>query len=145
MRFKIKSKVRGHYRDVMQRFDRQLFEYLLPEFGDVELVEFGGSVKGARVHIQFKSPVSATWISDIIEDGVNEDEAWFVDVGTILPFGLRYWKHRHSVRRISEDECEIIDDISYRFGNGFLSSIMFPAMYLGFLPRRKQYKQYFGS
>ncbi len=145
MRFKIKSKVKGNYRDIMQRFDRELFEYLLPKGADVELVEFGGSVKGARVHIQFHSPIKATWISDITEDGMSDTETWFIDRGTTLPFGLRYWHHKHIVRRVSETESEIIDDITYRFGNGILTFLLFPALYFGFLPRKRQYKRYFGA
>lgn len=145
MRFQIKASVRGNYRDIMNRFDRQLFEYLLPKGVGLELVEFGGSEKGARVHIQCHAPISATWISDIVEDGMNDSEAWFIDKGTTLPFGLRYWHHRHVVRKVSETESLIIDDITYRFGNSLLTFLMFPAVYFGFLPRQRQYKRYFGT
>ena len=145
MRFKIKATVKGNYRDVMKRFDRDLFEYLLPKGADVELVEFGGSVEGARVHIQFNSPISATWISEITEDGENDLETWFVDKGVVLPFGLRYWHHRHIVRRVSETESEIIDDIQFRCANGILTLLYFPFLYFGFYPRKRQYKRYFGN
>ena len=145
MRFTITSKVRGNYRNVMQRFDRQLFEYLLPKGADVELVEFGGSVTGARVHIEFRSPIRATWISEITEDGINDFEAWFVDKGTTLPFGLKHWHHRHIVRKVTDSASEIIDDISYQCANSALSLLMYPVLYFGFLPRKGLYQRYFGQ
>ena len=143
MRFKLKTKVNGGYREVFKRFDRDLFEYLLPKRADVELVEFGGSQTGDRVHLAFKSPLKATWISEITEHGSNADMAWFVDVGTTLPFGLKSWRHRHIVRRLDQDHSEIIDDIEFAFSNQFLSMTFLPAVYLAFLPRKQQYRKYF--
>ena len=129
----------------MEQFDRKLFEYLLPANAEVNLVEFTGSTKGSRVHLDFVSPIKATWVSDITEHGENESETWFIDEGTVLPFGLKYWKHRHIIRRVTDDRSDIIDDITFKFGNAFLTTLLFPAVYLGFLPRSKQYKTYFGK
>jgi len=145
MRFKLKTRVDGNYRDVFSRFDRDLFEYLLPKNADVQLVEFGGSTTGARVHLEFKKPIKATWISDITDHGVDDDHAWFVDEGTTLPFGLKYWKHRHIVRYVDAERCEIIDDIEYKFSNSLLSTFLLPALFFAFFPRKQQYRKYFNS
>ena len=145
MRVTIRTKVNGNYLEVMSRFDRQLFEYLLPKSGGIELLEFTGSETGGRVHLQFTKPLKGTWISDIIDHGVNDSEAWFLDKGTTLPFGLKFWEHRHAVERDTDDSCVIVDDIEYRFGNGLLTTLLYPFVYLGFLPRRKQYKEYFNQ
>lgn len=145
MRFKLRTKVDGNYKDVFRRFDRDLFEFLLPQNADAELIEFGGSTKGARVHLEFKRPLRATWISDITEDGMNDERGWFVDVGTTLPFGLKYWKHMHIVQHIDAGHSEIIDDIEYRFSNRFLSFMLLPAVYLAFFPRKQQYRKYFNT
>lgn len=144
MRLQLSTKVKGNYKDIMDRFDRQLFEALKPKQGKMEIVEFTGSKKGDRVHLRFLSPIKADWVSDITEDGSNEEEAYFVDEGVKLPFPLTYWKHRHVVRRLSEETSLIIDDISYRGPNSLVSALMYPALWAAFYPRKQVYRDYFG-
>ena len=143
MKFQLRTIVNGHYREVFTKFDRQLFEFLLPKFGEVELVEFGGSDTGDIVHLDFRKPLKAKWISEITENGDTAEQMWFVDQGTRLPFGLQYWRHKHIVRAAGRDRSEIVDDIEFRFANGFLSSLLLPFVYLAFLPRKKLYRKYF--
>ena len=102
MNIKFETKVKGNYKSIMDRFDRNLFEALIPKQGDMEIIEFTGSKKGDRVHLRFKSPIKADWVSDITEDGINEQEAYFIDEGVKLPFPLSYWKHQHIVKKIDE-------------------------------------------
>lgn len=111
----------------------------------MEIVAFTGSQKGDTVHIRFVSPIQADWVSKITEHGSNEKEAWFVDEGVQLPFPLGYWKHRHLVRKLTDDTSCIIDDITFRGTNRFLSLLLYPAIYLGFYPRKKIYRRYFGA
>ena len=143
MKLLLKSKVKGHYKKVMQAFDRNLFEALKPPIGRMEILEFTGSEKGDRVHVQFLSPVKTEWISDIIEHGSNDKRAWFVDRGIKLPWPLETWEHRHIVERVDEDHSMIIDDITFTGSNLFLSLLLYPAIFLGFYPRKKIYQQYF--
>lgn len=143
MNIKLKTKVNGNYRDVMRQFDRKLFEALKPGNAEMEIVEFTGSEKGNKVHLRFHSPIKAEWISDITEHGENEEEAYFVDEGTTLPFPLAYWKHRHIVRRITDNSSYIIDDITFRGSNFLFSLLLYPAIYVGFYPRKKVYRAYF--
>ncbi len=143
MNIKFETKVRGNYQKVMKGFDLKLFEALKPKYGEMEVVEFTGSKKGDRVHIRFKSPVKAEWISHITEDEVNEKEAYFVDEGGVLPFPLKYWQHKHIVRKITEDTSLIVDDITFKASNRLMTLAMYPAIYLGFAPRGKIYRQYF--
>ncbi len=145
MKLVLKTKVKAYYKDVMARFDRDLFLALAPPFPPVELKKFTGSETGDEVHIWFKSPVNKDWISDIMDHGVNEKEAYFVDVGRVVPPPLKRWAHRHVVRHISEESCEIIDDMEYDCGNGVLNVLMYPALLLGFLPRKIIYKRYFNK
>lgn len=144
MNIKFETKVKGNYREVMDKFDRKLFEALKPKQGEMEIVEFTGSKKGDRVHIRFTSPIKAEWVSDIVEDYVGEDEAYFIDEGVQLPFPLSYWQHKHIVKKIDENTSLIIDDITYEARNWFLTKMMYPALYLGFAPRGKIYQAYFG-
>jgi len=143
MRIKLNTQVQGHYLEVMKRFDRKLFEALLPPVGKTEIVDFTGSETGDKVHLRFITPFKAEWISDITEHGQNEEEAWFVDEGRVLPFGLTYWKHRHIVRKIDDNTSEIIDDITYKASNSLFSLVMYPGLYLSFYPRKPIYRKYF--
>jgi ligand-binding SRPBCC domain-containing protein len=127
----------------MERFDRRLFEFLLPRAGKVEIVEFTGSKTGDRVHLRFLSPFRIEWISDIVDHGINDDEAFFIDKGIQLPPGISYWRHKHIVRRISENSSLIIDNISYKSNNILLTILIYPILFLSFLPRKKAYQKYF--
>jgi len=129
----------------MERFDRQLFEALLPANASTEIVAFTGSKKGNKVHLRFLKPIKADWISLITEDGQNEQEAWFIDEGAQLPFPLKYWQHKHIVRKISEQTSMIIDDITFKGPNWLVTLLMYPGIYLGFAPRKKLYKAYFNK
>ena len=144
MKIKLSTKVKGNYLEVMQQFDRKLFEALTPKFPPVEIKEFTGSKKGDRVHLSFKVPPFFDWISDIDEDGSNDKEAWFIDQGTTLPFPLKYWKHKHIVRKIDENHALIVDDITFKTSNSFLDRLIYPSMLLTFKSRDNVYKNYFG-
>lgn len=143
MNIQLRTKVNGHYKEVMRQFDKQLFEALKPSNADMEIVAFTGSKKGNKVHLRFHSPIKAEWISHITEDGVNEREAFFIDEGVELPYPLSYWKHKHIVQKITDDTSYIIDDISFTGKNHLLSLLLYPAIYAGFYPRKKIYKAYF--
>jgi len=143
MNLVLRTPVRGNYKKVMAAFDRQLFEALKPPIGEMEILEFTGSKKGDKVHIQFHSPIKAEWISDIVEDEVTEERAWFVDVGVKLPWPLATWTHRHIVERVDDQNSLVIDDISFSGNNIILSLFLYPAIFLGFYPRKKIYQEYF--
>ena len=143
MTIHIRTLVDGHYREVMHRFDRQLFEALLPPLANVEIKSFTGSKTGDIVHLQFHSPIKTEWISDITDHGEDEQTSFFVDEGTKLPFPLAYWRHKHIVQKVDDDHSCIIDEISYKASNRLLTWLIYPALYLSFYPRKKIYRRYF--
>ena len=145
MNIQLKTTVKGNFKTIMARFDRALFEALAPKVPAMEIVEFTGSRKGDTVHIRFLSPVNVEWVSRITEDAENKTEAYFVDEGVQLPFPLSFWKHKHIVRKITEDTSCIIDDITFKGPNGLVTLLLYPAIFLGFYPRKKIYKAYFGE
>ena len=145
MNIRLQTKVNGNYKDIMRQFDRNLFEALKPKQAKMEIVEFTGSKKGDKVHLRFLSPIKAEWVSHIVEDGVNEQEAYFIDEGTTLPFPLTYWRHKHIVQKITEDTSYIIDDMTFKGSNFLISAIIYPGIYLGFYPRGKVYQEYFNG
>ena len=141
----LKTPIKGNYIKVMEAFDLKLFEALKPPFGKMEIVDFTGSKKGDRVHIRFLSPVKAEWISDIVADEVTDSLALFVDLGTTLPWPLATWTHRHIVEKVDEDHSIIVDDITFTASNSILTLLMYPAIFMGFYPRKKIYKKYFSA
>lgn len=145
MNIKLETKVKGNHKEVMARFGRALFEALAPRLGKMEIVEFTGSKKGDRVHIRFLKPLKAEWVSVITEDAANDEEAYFTDEGVQLPFPLSFWKHKHIVRQITADTSCIIDDITFRGPNVLITLLLYPAIFLGFYPRKKIYRSYFGK
>ncbi|MCB0581688.1 MAG: cyclase [Phaeodactylibacter sp.] len=145
MNIRLETKVKGNYKEVMARFDRKLFEALAPRQGEMEIVEFTGSKKGDRVHIRFLKPLKADWVSVITGDEVNEQEAYFIDEGVQLPFPLSFWRHRHIVRKMTEDTSCIVDDITFRGPNPVVTWLLYPVIFLGFYPRKRIYRNYFGA
>ncbi len=144
MTLRLATEVDGYYLDVMSRFDRNLFEALRPPIG-MEIHKFTGSKKGDQVVLNFTFPAKFTWQSDIIEDGHNEERAWFVDIGTILPWPLKSWRHEHIVEHISQDRSRIVDKMTYSCGSHLLTIIIRPFMFGAFFPRKRVYKQYFSQ
>lgn len=143
MNIRLTTEVDGHYLEVMERFDLDLFEALKPPLGKMEVEEFTGSKKGDVVRIKFLSPVKADWVSDIVEDGADDTEAYFIDEGTTLPFPLAYWRHKHIVQKVSENRSLIIDDMTFKGSNFLLTLFLYPAIFIGFYPRKFIYRKYF--
>jgi len=143
MKFTIKTPVVGHYKEVMSKFDLDLFEFLKPKGAKMQVVQFTGSEKGDTVHIRFTSPIKADWVSKITDHGHNEEEAFFLDEGCKLPWPLKKWRHRHVVKNAGATKSVIEDQIEYKTSNVILDLLIRPFMYMGFYPRRKQYQTYF--
>jgi ligand-binding SRPBCC domain-containing protein len=143
LKIELRTEVNGHYRSVMKRFDRNLFEALSPPVGKIEVVKFTGSKTGDQVHLQFVRPLKAEWISRITDHGERKNELYFVDEGKKLPPGLAFWKHEHIVRKKSESRSIIIDRIHFKSYFYLLSLLFYPILFLTFYPRKKQYKSYF--
>lgn len=145
MQIYLSTIVSGNYKEVMKQFDRKLFEALTPDDRVMELIEFTGSKEGDWVHLRFKLPFRADWKSEITEDGMDEEKAWFVDEGRVLPFGLGYWKHKHIVEKMDDNSSRIIDDIEYKAQNSLLTLLIYPVLFAAFYPRKRAYRKYFGK
>jgi ligand-binding SRPBCC domain-containing protein len=138
MNIKLKSKVIGDMTAVYNRFDHNLFAYLLPP--GAKLIEFGGSKKGDIVHL--KLPIAGEWVSDIIDDGISEYSCYFIDEGRKLPFPLKKWKHKHILYHAGKSTI-IEDNMTYSTGYVITDILLYPVLLLSFLPRVWQYKSYF--
>lgn len=145
MNITLKTPVKGNYIKIIKAFDKDLFEALKPPVGEMEILKFDGSEKGDQVHIRFIKPIKAEWISDIIENEITDKKAWFIDVGTTLPWPLASWNHKHIVEKIDEENSIIIDDMTFTGRNILLTLLLYPGIFLGFYPRKKIYKRYFNK
>ena len=136
----LRSKVSGELTAIFKRFDADLFRYLLPP--GAQLIEFGGSRKGDIVRL--KLPIAGEWISEITENGASADTCYFIDEGRKLPFPLKEWQHKHILHRAGNSTI-IEDHINYATGNILADMLIYPVLYLSFLPRVWQYERYFGT
>lgn len=126
---------------VFNSFDKNLFSYLLPPGATIK--RFDGSRPGDIVHLQFSFPLKAEWISEITQEYIGDNICYFIDYGVRLPFGIKHWRHVHYVHRDTEEASIIEDDMEFRTSNFILDFLMYPFLYLAFLPRKRQYQKYF--
>ena len=140
MNITLRSKVDASLKTVHQGFDANLFTYLLPP--GAQLIAFGGSTKGDIVHL--KLSLAGEWISEITEDGHSPDQFYFIDEGRKVPFPLKKWKHKHILHR-SGNGTIVEDNMTFSTSNGLLDVLIYPFLYLAFLPRTWQYRQYFSK
>lgn len=147
MHIVIRTPVAGHYREVLARFDQDLFEALSPPGAGVELLRFDGSHPGDVVHIRMKllGLIAQDWVSHITEEDATDTAAWFVDEGQQLPFFLSEWRHRHVVEKVSETQSVIVDDIYFRSPARPLDYLLYPVLYAQFAYRRPIYRRIFGK
>ena len=139
----ISTKVNQSLLKVWEGFNLELFSKLAPPFPPVVVKEFGGCLKGDKVHLELNFILfKQDWISDIVDQKRTESEIYFIDEGTKLPFFLKFWKHQH--RLVKDDEGTlIIDDISFKTPTILTDYLFYPLMYLQFLYRKPIYKKVF--
>jgi ligand-binding SRPBCC domain-containing protein len=144
LRIKIETLVKGNYKDVTNRFDRDLFLALKPPLVQLDLKVFEGCEKGDKVEMELGVlGVKQVWKSLITEHGLTDDRSFFVDEGVVLPPPLKDWKHHHIMENVEDNKTNIIDDIQYSTGFKLLDVLIYPVMYAQFWYRKPIYKRYF--
>ena len=139
------TQVDGTVSSVFERFDRKLLETLVPPGMSFKLKRYDEPVKpGSMVEVETKvfGLIPQFWRTEITEWVESGEESFFTDEGLKLPFPLKQWKHRHIVRKASEG-VEIVDDVE--FSAGWLSWLMYPAIWLQFAWRKPKYRKYFAN
>jgi ligand-binding SRPBCC domain-containing protein len=142
MRIYFKTTLNEPFSKVVAGFGRSLFEKLNPPWASADVDRFDGCKKNDEVHLTLKlMGQSQKWVSVMTDAHESPSEWFFVDEGTILPWPLKKWRHKHSVIKVSESETEIIDDIYY--SAGALSVLIYPALWATFMIRPERYRQFF--
>lgn len=143
MNILISTPIDRNFRDAFSRFDEKLFKALKPPFVDVEVERFDGCKKGDEVHLKISVGrlKSERWISHITEFYEDSEQIYFIDVGAVIPFPLKSWKHTHRIERVSETKCMVIDDIEFTSGNAIIDRLIYPFLYSMFKHRVSIYRR----
>lgn len=142
--FKLETTVQAPFGIVVNNFSEELFQALAPSFPPSKLISFDGDRVGGLVKIQLGiAPVSQLWISEIISRKASDELVEFVDKGIQLPIPLKEWEHRHVIKKISDEETMIIDDIKCTSGAGLVDLMMKPFLKMMFSQRTPVYQRYF--
>lgn len=147
MRLLIKTRVSGNYQKVFAGFDESLLLKLTPPGMKLRLVkadppdQVGG---GIHLHVTVLGIIRQEWKNDFHSHEIKENECHFVDVGRLMPFPFKYWRHDHRVQR-DGDNARIVDDITYRCRLKLLEWLVFPIVWLQFRYRRPIYRRHFGK
>jgi ligand-binding SRPBCC domain-containing protein len=145
MNIHIETLVKQDYKTVWQGFTKELFLALAPPFTPVEVLRFDGCKKGDEVHLEIQFFLfKQQWNSVITEQKETEDEIYFIDEGTKLPFFLSYWHHKHRILKQKEGAL-IIDEIHFESLHGFGSFSVYPALYMQFASRKAIYQDWFDN
>ena len=124
--YSISTPVQAPISHVKKLFTADLLIRLSPPFPTVTLQRFDGCKKDDNVVLVINLLfLKVTWSSLITEDLETENEWYFIDQGVKMTFGLQYWQHKHRVQKISEEACEIIDEISFDTCNAFLNYLLY--------------------
>ncbi|MCX6194492.1 MAG: hypothetical protein NTX34_08450 [Cytophagales bacterium] len=141
--YSISTSIQAPVSYVKDLFTADLLLKLSPPFPRVSLQRFDGCKKDDQVVLKINLILrKLIWSSLITEEVQTEEEWYFIDQGVKMPFGLAYWQHKHRVKKITEQHCEIIDEISFDTGKLFLNYLLFPFLWGMIYYRKPFYKKY---
>lgn len=148
MRLRLETHVNQSLPAVWAGFNRTLFEQLSPPFPPVQVIRFDGCLRGDVVHLRLNFLLfRQDWISLIVDQQTRDNEIYFVDQGTQLPFFLTFWQHRHRLIRVPGDvaggQTLIVDDVTFRTPFLLTDYLLYPLLWLQFAHRRPIYRRWF--
>lgn len=143
MRLTFSTLVEQNHLEVKSGFDERLFKKLAPPFPPVNVKQFDGCETGDTVALELNFLIfKQQWISKITADGTSDQEFFFVDEGTKLPFFLKKWTHRHRV--IADPSGSIIrDEIEFEAPFAWMNPLLYPVLWLQFAYRKPIYREVF--
>jgi ligand-binding SRPBCC domain-containing protein len=145
MNIVVSTTVKNDIDTIWNGFDQTLFLKLAPPFPPVKLLRFDGCKTKDIVSLELNFLLfKQEWTSEIIDSVRTEEENYFIDKGTKLPFFLKTWYHKH---RIVRTTCgaEIVDDVYFSSGYILIDWLLFPVLYLQFAYRIPIYKKIFNQ
>jgi ligand-binding SRPBCC domain-containing protein len=73
--------------------------------------------------------LKTTWSSIITDFQESESENFFIDEGVKMPFGLTYWQHKHSVKKLTDASSAVVDTIQFKSKFFLLDYLLYPLFY----------------
>ena len=141
--FTLSSPVKAPLSYIKEHFTSDLLLKLSPPFPQVSLERFDGCKKDDQVILKINLLLTKlTWSSLITAENNTTEEWYFVDEGVEMPFGLRFWRHKHRVIEVNPLHSLIIDEISFDTGMTFLNYLLFPFLWGMIFYRKPLYKKY---
>ena len=114
----------------------------LTKFQPVQIIEWSGIENGKMAHFKL-------WFFGWKNFKVKHEsymksnnELFFIDRGIELPLGVKYWKHKHIIKRNGEGVI-IQDLVSFSHANIFMEYLLFPILMFPIIIRKLFYKIYF--
>jgi ligand-binding SRPBCC domain-containing protein len=131
-----------NFHDVVSSFHDLSFVKFLITFQPVKIIDWNGINNDDRAHFMFWF---LGWkdfkvVHENYQKPTNTSFS-FIDKGEVLPLGLRYWKHKHSVL-YENNEVYIIDDINFEHKNIF-GIFFYPILVAPIFLRKILYRLYF--
>jgi ligand-binding SRPBCC domain-containing protein len=141
--FKIQTKIDSSISQVWSQFNEELLKKISPPFPSVQIIRFDGCSKGDLVILEINLLIlKVIWSSQIISFNQDSTQFSFVDEGIQVPFGIKKWKHEHSIIKIDEMHCYIQDLVTFKTSFVFLDLILFPFLWGMIFYRKPFYKKY---
>jgi ligand-binding SRPBCC domain-containing protein len=141
-KFDLRTNVDASMNDVWTRFDKTLLEKLSPPFPLIRIEQFDGCEINDHVVLEMNFILFKTiWSSIITDNKITDSENHFTDEGVKMPFGLRYWKHKHIIKKVTDTTCAIVDSIHFYTKYPLLDYLLFPLFYGMILFRIPIYKK----
>lgn len=145
MNYLIEIPVDSSLETIKQSFNRKLFTALKPPFVSLRILRYDGNSVGNEIHLQVNSMfIVQKWVSVISKEWENDIEWGFEDIGKVLPFFLKSWKHKHIVRK-SEKGSVIVEDVTFEPKQKWMTVFVRFFVYLQFKPRPKVYRRWFNN
>lgn len=143
MKIILETAVEKNYLEVKAGFTEQLFRELAPPFPPVKVLRFDGCKTGDQVILELNFIFfKQKWISLITEDSTTDEEFYFVDEGTQLPFFLGKWRHKHRI--ISQASGSLIrDEINFSAPFSWATPLLYPTLWIQFWYRKPIYRRIF--
>jgi len=107
----------------------------------VRVIKWEGTFDGALAHMKFWF---FGWRDFIVKHGSNVENNnlfSFMDIGSVLPFGLNKWEHTHKVIQ-KDSNINIIDNIEFSCKVKFVEIFIFPILIAPIIVRKILYKTY---
>ena len=120
--------------------DIDFLRYLI-SFQPVKVIQWDGTFDGAFAHMRFWFFGWKDFMVMHSQNSSDQKSFSFKDMGSVLPFGLTKWEHKHQVFEDGEN-IRIVDDIEFSCKNIILSYITYPILIAPIFIRRILYKTY---